>query len=181
MGKDGDDTNVLRFPVERRARPNVALLAEWAPSRSWVDTLLAERGVAPHDVWGGFAHEFAYQARALEAGEGRDAAIVRLRGLVDAHVGHAAELCQRYRETADALVTMEVRMARGERMAPGERRRLNAARTDLRGWAIAARVAADAALGAATALGTYIRDGLAGLPDGSVVPEQLTLFSALAG
>src|SRR5580698_862530 len=38
-----DASNVLAFPGETRARPSVELIMELAPSRSLVDTLLAER------------------------------------------------------------------------------------------------------------------------------------------
>ena len=68
-----DASNVLEFPGEKRVRPSVGLIMELAPSRSLVDTLTAERGDPPHDAWAGFAREFAFQARTLEIGDGRDA------------------------------------------------------------------------------------------------------------
>ena len=91
-----DRSNVVPFPAVRRESPSVELVARLAPPRSLVDTLIAERGGAPHDAYAGFAREFAHQVRALEAGLGRDAATIRLRGLVDAHVAHAAEICRAY-------------------------------------------------------------------------------------
>jgi hypothetical protein len=51
----------------------------------------------------------------------------------------------------------------------------------LRGRAIAARVAADGALGAAAALAVYVREGLGGLPMSEAEPRQLLLFNAAAG
>jgi hypothetical protein len=52
----------------------------------------------------------------------------------------------------------------------------------LRGRAIAARVAADGALGAAAALAVYVREGLDGLPMSEAEPRQLLLlFNAAAG
>ena len=48
----------------------------------------------------------------------------------------------------------------------------------LRGRAIAARAAADAAFGAVTAFSTYVLDGLAGLPVTKADPRQLSLFAA---
>src|SRR5450432_632233 len=97
-------SNVLAFPGETRARPSVELLMELAPSRSLVDTLTAERGDPPHDAWAGFAREFTFQVRTLEIGHGRDAAIMRLRGLVDAHVAHAVDLCRIWKDVADRMV-----------------------------------------------------------------------------
>jgi len=96
-----DDGNMVRCPIERRGRRSVELLARLAPTRSLLDTLIAERGVAPHDALARFAREFAYQARALEAGHDCDEAIVRLRIPVDAHLAHAIEICRAYQEAAD--------------------------------------------------------------------------------
>ena len=187
-----DKGNVVRFPVARRERPRgsgqglareraVDLVARLAPSRSWVDSLLAERGESPHDVRAGFAREFAYQVRSLEAGHGRDDAIVRLRVLVDAHVTHAVEVCRAYQESADRMVREEVEAAHAVRVLSPMRTELAGARAALHGRAIAARVAADAALGAATALTIYIREGLGGLPVSEAEPRQLLLFAAAVG
>src|ERR1700684_4348159 len=96
-------SRVLACRGETRARPSVDLIMDLAPSRSLVDTLTAERGDPPHDAWAGFAREFAFQARTLEIGHGRDVAIMRLRGLVDAHIAHAVNLCQAYRDVADRM------------------------------------------------------------------------------
>ena len=175
-----DASNVLAFPGETRARPSVELIIELAPSRSLVDTLTAERGDPPHDAWTGFAREFAFQARTLEIGHGRDVAIIRLRGLADAHIAHAVELCRAYRDVADRMVSLEVRAAQAERVAPLTLIALWAARAEMRGQAIAARAAADGALGAATALATYIREGLGALPVCDAEPRQLLLFATAA-
>ena len=77
----------MPFPAEGTERATIELVALLAPPRSLVDTLTAERGIKPHDAQTGTAREFSYQASALEAGHGRDETIVRLRVLVDAHVG----------------------------------------------------------------------------------------------
>ena len=176
-----DASNVLAFPGETPARPSVELIMELAPSRSLVDTLTAERGDPPHDAWAGFAREFAFQARTLEIGQGRDVAIVRLRGLIDAHITHAVDLCRAYQKTADHMVLLEVRTARMERVASPMLVALRAARADVRNHAIAARAAADGALGAAAALATYIREGLGALPVSDEEPRQLLLFATAAG
>ena len=176
-----DRSNVLLFPTVRRESPSVELVARLAPPRSLVDTLIAERGGTHHDAYAGFAREFAHQVRALEAGLGRDAATIRLRGLVDAHVAHAAEICRAYQEAADRLVRKEVETAQAVRVSPQAKTALEAARAELRGRAIAARVAADGALGAAAALAVYVREGLGGLPMSEAEPRQLLLFTAAAG
>ena len=176
-----DASNVLAFPGETRAHPSVELLMELAPSRSLVDTLTAERGDQSHDAWTGFAREFAFQARTLESGHGRDAAILRLRGLVDAHVAHAVDLCRAYQQAADRMVSLEVRAAQAERVSSLALIALQVARAEMRGHAIAARAAADGALGAATALAAYIREGLGALPVSDAEPRQLLLFATAAG
>ena len=174
-------SNVLAFPGETRARPSVELIMELAPSRSLVDTLTAERGDPPHDAWAGFAREFAFQARTLEIGHGRDVAIMRPRGLVDTHIAHAVDLCRAYQDAADRMVSLEVRAARMERIPSPMVVAPRAARGDVRDHAIAARAAADGALGAATALAAYIREGLGALPVSDEEPRQLLLFATAAG
>jgi len=176
-----DRSNVVPFPAARRESPSVELVARLAPPRSLVETLIAERGGAHHDAYAGFVGEFAHQVRALEVGLGRDAATIRLRGLVDAQVAHAMEICCGYQEAADRLVRKEVETARAPKVSPQTRTALEAARAELRGRAIAARVAADGALGAAAALAVYVRAGLGGLPMSEGEPRQLLLFDAAAG
>jgi hypothetical protein len=109
------------------------------------------QGDPPHGAWAGLAREFAFQARTLEIGHGRDVAIMRLRGLVDANVFHAVDLCRAYRDTANRIVMLEVRTTQA----------------DMRGHAIAARAA----------LATYIPKGLGALPVSGAEPRQLLLFA----
>ena len=179
MRKQGsDESNVVRFPVERRESASIELVSRLAPPRSLVDTLAAEAGLPVHDAVAGMAEEFAHQARSLETGYGRDGAILRLRSLVDALVTHAAEVCRGYQTSADRLIGIEVRAAQAERLSATDRQGLHLARAELRGRAIAARAAADAAIGAASALAIYIRAGLGALPASAVEPRQLLLFGA---
>jgi len=179
MRKRGsDESNVVRFPVERRESAGIELVSRLAPPRSLVDTLTAEAGLPAHDAVAGMAEEFAHQARSLEAGYGRDDAILRLRSFVDALVTHAAEVCRGYQTSADRLIGIEVRAAQAERLSATDRQGLHLARAELRGRAIAARAAADAAIGAASALAIYIRAGLGALPASAVEPRQLLLFGA---
>lgn len=130
-----------------RERPSVELVTRLAPPRSLVDTLIAERDDAPHDAKAGFARELAYQVRALEAGHGRDDATIQLRRLVDAHMEHSAEVCRACQDAADRMVSIEVQVARAERVPSPVLLALHSARAEVWGRAIAARVAADDALG----------------------------------
>jgi hypothetical protein len=176
-----DTSRAVPFPGGQLERPSIELVARLAPSRSLVDTLMAERGLAFHDAQAGLAREMAYQARAVEQGHGRDETIMRLRALVDAHIAHAAEMCRAYQDAADSLLCREVEIAREVRVQAHLRPRLAAARDGVHGRAIAARIAADAALGAAAALVAYIREGLGGLAVSDTEPRQLLLFTAAAG
>ena len=176
--RDGGGAVILQFPSDRREPSSIAAVARLAPSRSLVDSLLAEAGMAAHDAAAGMARELAHQLRALEAGEGSDGAIIRLRRLVDAHVLHAMDLCREYQVAADRLISLEVQAARADRLTGALHAALHVARANLRGRAIAARAAADAMEGAAKALVSYIR-GVAesSMPD-AAEPEQLLLFAA---
>jgi hypothetical protein len=190
-----DTSNVLAFPGKTRARPSVELITELAPSRSLVDTLIAERGDQPHDAWAGFAREFAFQARTLEIGHGRDVAIMRLRGLVDAHIAHAVDLCRAYRDVADRMVSLEVRTAQMERVTSPMLVALRAARgaggnarsRDHRqgggGWGTGcgggdghlyprgSRSIAGQRRGAASASAVHDRGGLTAVPDLKLLPD----------
>ena len=79
------------------------------------------------------------------------------------------------------MVSLEVLAARMERIPSPMAVARRAARADVRDHAIAARAAADGALGAAAALATYIREGLGALPVSDEEPRQLLLFATAAG
>ena len=175
-----DTTNVVQFPREKTERATIEMVVVLAPPRSLVDSLMAERGLRAHDAQAGMMRELAHQARTLDAGHDRDEAIVRLRALVDAHVAHAVQVCRAYRIAGDTLIRVETEAARALRVEQHMRLRLSRARELLCGRAIAARAAADAALGAVTALATYILEGVDGLAVIPVEPRQLSLFAALA-
>jgi hypothetical protein len=99
---------------------------------------------------------------------------------MDAHIAHAVDICRAYQDAADRLVCREIEVARAERVAAHVRIRLAAARDEVQGRAIAARIAADAAQGAAAALAAYIREGLGSSAVSDVEPRQLLLFAAAA-
>jgi hypothetical protein len=170
---------ILPFPMPRPQRASIELVTRLAPSRSLVDTLMAEAGLAAWDAAAGTAAELAHQARTMGAGYERDMVIIKLRALVDAQIAHAAEICLNYQEIADRLIGLEITAARAERLSGEMKLAVQRTRADWRGHAIAARAAADAAQGAARALAAYIRGGLA-VPEApaDAEPEQLPLFAA---
>jgi len=178
-GSDDSGGKILRFPVVRRVAPSIEAVTALAPPRSLVDSLLAEAGFEAHDVTRGFAREFDYLVRAIRIGSGSDDAVVRLRHLLDTHLLHAMELCRAFQAAADRLVRLEVRVARADMLAGPAQTALRRARREFRNRAIAARVAADAAIGTAEALARYVRS-VAGLPASTEAgPEQLQLFAAV--
>lgn len=179
MGESDDaGATILRFPVVRRETPSIEAVTALAPPRSLVDSLLAEAGFEAHDVARGFAREFDYLVRAIRIGAGSDDAIIRLRHLLDTHLLHAMELCQAFQTASDRLVKLEVRMARADMLGGPAQAALRRARREFRDRAITARVAADAAIGAAEALAANVRSiaSLASVAQGG--PEQLQLFAA---
>jgi hypothetical protein len=178
-GSDEGGATILRFPVVRRETPSIEAVTALAPPRSMVDSLLAEAGLEAHDVARGFAREFDYLVRAIRVGGGPDDATVRLRHLLDTHLLHAMDLCQAFQATCDRLVKLEVRIARADMLGGPTQAALRQARREFRDRAIAARVATDAALGAAATLAAYVRSvaGLTAGADGA--PEQLQLFAAV--
>jgi hypothetical protein len=111
-----DPSRAGAFPGGQLKRPSIELLARLAPSRSLVDTLMAERGLEFHDARAGMAREMTYQARALEAGYRRDETIMRLRGLVDTLIAYAARICRAYQDAADRLLCCEVEVTQAERV-----------------------------------------------------------------
>jgi hypothetical protein len=176
---DTGEATLVRFQVERRERASIELVSRLAPSRSLVDTLIAEARMRMPDAAAEIAAAFGRQVVALEAAYGRDEVITKLRALVDAHVTYAADICRDYQAVADRLMGLEVGAARAERLDGRRHMALHYVRAEFRGHAIAARVAADAALGAVNVLASYVREGTV-VPQrsGHAEPEQLVLFGA---
>ena len=174
---DTGEATLVRFPVERRERASIELVSRLAPSRSLVATLIAEAGMRTQDAEAEIAAALGRQVVALEAAYGRDEVITKLRTLVDAHVGYAADICCDYQAVVDRLMGLEVRAARAERLDGRRHMALHHVRAEFRGHAIAARVAADAALGAVSVLAAYVHDGTVVAQRSSyAAPEQLVLF-----
>ena len=115
------------------------------------------------DVAGGFGREFDYLARAFSLDAGSDMR------------SSACVICW----TRIRLVKLELRMAGAEKLGGPARTALRWARCEFRDRAVAARVAADAALGAAQALAGHV-GSVAGVTEAAgSLPEQLQLFAAV--
>ena len=99
--------NVIPFPIDRAERATIGMVVTLAPPRSLVDSLMADRGLLPHDAHSATAGEIAVHARTLQAAHGRDETVIRLRFLIDAHVAHAVEVCRDYRDAGDHLIGLE--------------------------------------------------------------------------
>ena len=178
-GSDGSGATILQFPVMRREPPSIEAVTALAPPRSLAESLAVEAGFEAHNAMRGFDREFEYLVRAIEIGSGSDDAIMRMRHLVDTHVAHAMDLCLAFQTAADQLVRLEVQVAGAEKLGGPGAWALQQARLEFRDRAIAARVAADAALGASQALTGHVRR-VAGLAELAVEePQQLQLFAAV--
>lgn len=172
-------SNVIRFPgTAERGASDVETVHGPAPSRSLIDSLLEEAGISGRDAVGGLAAEIGYQMRCFDCGYGSEATVLQFRQRVDAETARAAGLIRSFDVTADRLMRLERAVARRELVSADDRRRLRALREQFRGEAIAARAAADAAIGATAALATFVRDGTREMTGSVSEPRQLVLFAA---
>ena len=171
--------NVLQFPPGRMKQPTVEMVQQAAPGRALVASILEERGLPATDLQQGFVRDTARQLALLEPMLGRDGAIMQLRAVLNAHLKQAGQACSDYREAADQMIALEVRAEALHRQKPWLRGTLAGevyrARAEFRNRALAARAAADAALGVAEGLACYIRSA-PGMPAES---WQLTLPLAI--
>ena len=177
-GTEDSGATILQFPVVRREPPTIEAMTALAPPRSLVASLVADAGFEARDALRGFDREFDYLVRAIEMGSGPDDAIIRLRHLMDTHLVHAMELCQAFQAAGDRLVKIEVQVAQSEKLGGSGQMMLPRARREFRDRAIAARVAADAALGAAQALAGHVRRAAGLAVAAAEEPQQLQLFAA---
>ena len=177
-GTEDSGATILQFPVVRREPPTLEAMTAQAPPRFLVASLVADAGFEVRDALRGFDREFDHLVRAIEMGSGPDDAIIRLRHLMDAHLVHAMELCQAFQAAGDRLVRIEVQVAQAEKLGGSAQMMLPRARREFRDRAIAARVAADAALGAAQALAGHVRRAAGLAVAAAEEPQQLQLFAA---
>ena len=159
-GTDG----VVRFPVERRARPTLMLAEELAPRQDLALAMADERAgdVGCPDTLAQVADAFAKLADALAFGMGTDAALAHLRAMNGVQVERACALGWAYRDAEAAAEQAEQRLrdakAAGYDGLLGElHEQVRRSRAEWTSCALTARAAADAARGAQEALDCHER------------------------
>lgn len=157
-------TEVVRFPVERRAAPTLLLAQELAPRHDLAEAMADERsaGEPRPDMMATAAEAFTSLVEALEFSMGQDAAVAHMRALVEVQVRQACALGWQYQdaEVEAEAVAAQLKAAR----AAGALAAMDALDERVRRsralWAeaaLAARAATDAAAGAQAALDYHER------------------------
>ena len=177
MGSSQDGSNVVLFPGAARRACVMEEVARLAPSRSLVASLRADEGLPEVDERALLKEAFLDQARSLQAGYGCDEAVVRLRAIVDLLAEHARAACADYHALGAETMRLEVELARRPLIGGPDRIALQERRARFRGAAIAAGAAADAALGAASALAFFVLEDAGISPNSATEPQQLPLFA----
>jgi len=154
-GTDG----VVRFPTERRARPSLLGIQELAPRSDLAAAMADERAgdEQPPDTMAVVAEAFTTLALTLEFSMGQTAALTYLRAVVEVQVREAHALCWEYRDAEAAAEEVSEKLRAGkasgaDAYADGLREQVRRTRAIWTETALAARAAADAALGAQGAL-----------------------------
>lgn len=154
-GTDG----VVRFPVERRAKPTLMLAEELAPRSDLADAMADERanGEGRPDTLVQVVDAFTMLAETLEFSMGVDAALAHLRAMNEVQVERACTLGWAYRdaEVAAEAVELQLRNAKAagyDGLLGGLHEQVRRSRAKWTARALAARAAADAARGAKEAL-----------------------------
>ncbi len=148
---------VVRFPVERRARPTLELLRELAPNGEEVLAIVATFGL-PDPPADARARADADTAREI-IGDGVASAgsMGVLDRLVEATIARAIVLCWSARDASAAVAEARRQLAQAQKTGVGwlERRRSRVAilRTRAAGLVIEAHIAAEQAEGVARAVG----------------------------
>lgn len=150
-------TTVIRFPVERRARPTLALLRELAPNQQEVLAVVAAFGLPdpPMDVR---ARADADTAREIVGGGAPwPGSLDVVDQLVDAAVARAIVLCWSARDASNAVADARSQLSHAETTGVGwlaqRRSRVDTLRTRAASHVIEAHVAAEQAEGVARAAG----------------------------
>jgi len=154
-GTDG----VVRFPVERRAKPTLLLAEELAPRQDLAEAMADERanGEGRPDTLVRAVDAFTTLAEALEFSMGTEAALAHLRAMNRVQVERACTLGWAYRDAEAAAEQAELQLrnarATGYDGLLGElHEQVRRSRSEWTACALAARAAADAARGAQEAL-----------------------------
>lgn len=159
-GTDG----VVRFPVERRAKPTLLLAEELAPRSDLADAMADERanGEGRPDTLAQVVEAFTTLAETLEFSMGVDAALAHLRAMNEVQVERACALGWAYRDAEAAAEAAELKLrtakaAGFEGLLDGLHEQVRRTRSVWTACALAARAAADAARGAREALDCHER------------------------
>ncbi len=159
-GTDG----VVRFPVERRAKPTLMLAEELAPRQDLADTMADERanGEGRPDTLVQAVEAFTKLAAALEFSMGVEASLAHLRAMNAVQVERACTLGWAYRDAEAAAEQDQLKLRTAEAVGyegllDGLHEQVRRSRSKWTACALAARAAADAARGAKEALDCHER------------------------
>jgi len=151
--------SVVRFPVERRAKPTLALAEELAPRSDLADAMADERAndEGRPDTLAQAAGAFTILAQALEFSMGVEASLAHLRAVNEVQVQQACTRGWAYRDAEAAAEQAELRLGNAKAagfdgLLDGLHEEVRRCRATWTACALAARAAADAARGAQEAL-----------------------------
>ncbi len=150
---------VVRFPVERRAKPTLALAEELAPRSDLADAMADERanGEGRPDTLVQATGAFTMLAQALEFSMGVEASLAHLRAMNEVQVERACTLGWAYRDAEAAAEAAELQLKNAKAagfggLLDGLHEEVRRCRATWTACALTARAAADAARGAQEAL-----------------------------
>ena len=159
-GTDG----VVRFPVERRAKPTLLLAEELAPRSDLADAMADERanGEGCPDTLAQAAEAFTTLAETLEFSMGVEASLAHLRAMNAVQVERACALGWAYRDAEAAAEAVELKLRNAKAagfdgLLDGLHEQVRRTRSKWTACALAARATADAARGAKEALDCHER------------------------
>ena len=155
---------VVRFPVERRAKPTLLLAEELAPRSDLADAMADERanGDGRPDTLTQVVDAFTTLAETLEFSMGVDAALAHLRAMNEVQVERACALGWAYRDAEAAAEAAELKLRNAKTAGfdglLGElHEQVRRTRSEWTFRTLAARAATDAARGAEEALDCFER------------------------
>ena len=156
--------SVVRFPVERRAKPTLLLAEELAPGSDLADAMADERasGEGRPDTLAQAVEAFTTLAETLEFSMGVDAALAHLRAMNAVQVERACTLGWAYRDAEAAAEQAELKLKNAKAagfngLLDGLDEQIRRTRSKWTACALAARAATDAAWGAKEALDCHER------------------------
>ena len=155
---------VVRFPVERRAKPTPLLAEELAPRSDLAAAMADERAgdEGRPDTLASVVDAFTTLAETLEFSMGVEAALAHLRAMNAVQVERACTLGWAYRDAEAAAEQAQLKLKNAKAagfdgLLDGLDEQVRRTRSEWTFRALAARAAADAARGAREALDCYER------------------------